>query len=87
MYVIQYCIRSERGLVVNICGVFFSYLIDLNGLAVAKSYYCDGLSVAKTTNSLSVAKFWGDGRSVAKDEVRRCIPTTTASTASARVRC
>jgi len=56
VYVIQYCICSERGLVVNICGLFF-YLIDLDGVAIAKSYYCDGLSIAKTTNNLSVAKF------------------------------
>jgi len=34
--------------------IFFTYLIGLDGLAVAKSYYCDGLSVAKTANSLSV---------------------------------
>jgi hypothetical protein len=67
--------------------IIFSYLIDLDGLAVAKSYYCDGLSIAKTTISLSVAKFWSDGWSVAKDEVCRCITTTTAPTASARVRC
>jgi len=65
---------------------FFTYLIDLDGLSVAKSCYCDGLSVAKSANISSVAKLWGDGWSVAKDEVRRCIHSMTASIATARVR-
>jgi hypothetical protein len=36
--------------------IFFTYLIDLDGLTVAKSCYCDGLSVAKSANMSSVAK-------------------------------
>jgi len=66
--------------------IFFTYLIDLDGLSVAKSCYCDELSVVKTTNRLSVAKLWGDGWSVAKDKVCCYIHTTTASTATAEVR-
>jgi len=56
VYVIQDCIGSKCCSVLNICG-FFTYLIDLDGLSVAKSYYCDELFVAKTANNrLSVAK-------------------------------
>jgi hypothetical protein len=65
---------------------FFTYLTELNGLSVAKSSYCDELSVAKSSNMLSVAKSWTVELSVAKDDVHRCIHITTASLATAGVR-
>jgi hypothetical protein len=67
VYGIQYCIGSECGLVLNISGlffylfnwagwIFFTYLTKPDGLSVAKYFYCDELSIAKTSNKLSVAK-------------------------------
>ena len=50
--------------------IFFTYLIELDGLSVAKSSYCDELSVAKSSNMLSVAKSRTVELSVAKDHVR-----------------
>ena len=74
------------GPVLNTSGlILFTYLIELDGLLVAKSSYCDELLVAKSSNMLSVAKSWTVELSVAKDDVRRCI--TTASLATAGVRC
>jgi hypothetical protein len=35
---------------------FFTYLTKPDGLSVAKCFYCNELSVAKTSNKLSVAK-------------------------------
>jgi hypothetical protein len=52
--------------------VFFTYLIEF-----------DGLSVAKCSNRLSVAKSWTVELSVAKYHVRRC--TMMASLAMAEV--
>ena len=63
--------------------LFFNYLIELDGLLVAKSSYCDELLVAKSSNMLSVAKSWTVELSVAKDDVRRCIHISTASLATA----
>ena len=63
--------------------VFFTYLIELDGLLVAKSFYCDELLVAKSSNMLSVAKSWTVELSVAKDDARRCLHITTALIASA----
>ena len=54
---------------------------------VAKSSYCDELLVAKSSDMLSVAKSWTVEMSGAKDDVRRCIHITTASLATAGVRC
>jgi hypothetical protein len=34
----------------------FTYLIELDGLSVAKCSYCDGMFVAKSSKRLSVAK-------------------------------
>jgi hypothetical protein len=36
--------------------IFFTYVIEPDGLSVAKRFYCDELSVAKASNRLSVAK-------------------------------
>ena len=65
--------------------IFFTNLIEVNGLLVAKSSYCDELSIAKSSN-MSVAKSWTVELSVAKDNVRRCIHITTASLATVGVR-
>ena len=54
---------------------------------VAKSSYCDELLVAKSSDMLSVAKSWTVELFVAKDDVRHCIYITTASLATAGVRC
>ena len=48
---------------------FLSYLIELDGLLVAKSPYTLELSVAKSSNMLLVAKSRTIGLSVAKDDV------------------
>ena len=72
------------GLIYNV--LFFTYLIELDGLLVAKSSYCDELLVAKSSNMLSVAKSWTVELSVAKDDVCRCLHITTALIASAGVR-
>ena len=56
--------------------IFFTYLIEVDGLSVAKSSYCDELSDAKRSNMVSVAK----------DDVRRNIHTMTASLATVGVR-
>ena len=85
VYVIQYCIDSEYRPVLNVWIIFFTYLIDLDGLSVAKSSYGNELSVAQTANGPSVAKLWDHGWSVVKDEVRRYIYLTTASIATAGV--
>ena len=66
--------------------LFFTYLIELDGLLVAKSSYCDELSVAKSSNMLSVVKSWTVELSAAKDDVCRCIHITMASLATAGVR-
>ena len=42
------------GLIYNV--LFFTYLIELDGLLVAKSSYYDELSIAKSSNMLSVTK-------------------------------
>ena len=72
-----YTVSNTAGL------IFFTYLIEVDGLSVAKSSYCDELLVAKRSNMLSVAKSWTVERSVAKDDVRHCIHTTTTSLATA----
>ena len=64
---------------------FFTYLIELDGLLVAKSSYCDELSVAKSSNMLLVAKSRTIGLSVAKDDVHRCLHIATASLATVGV--
>ena len=53
-----------------ICFNFFTYLIELDGLLVAKSSYYDELLVAKSSNMLSVTKSRTVELSVAKDHVR-----------------
>jgi hypothetical protein len=58
---------------------FFTYLIELDGLLVAKSSYCDELLVAKSSNMLSFAKSWTVEPSVAEDDVH--ITTTSLATA------
>ena len=63
--------------------IFFTNLIEVNGLLVAKSSYCDELSVAKSSNMLLVAKSWTVELSVAKDHVHRCLHITMASLAAA----
>jgi len=65
--------------------LFFTYLIELDGPLVAKSSYCDELSIAKSSN-MSVAKSWTVELSVAKDDIRHCIHITTTSLATAGVR-
>ena len=72
------------GLIYNV--LFFTYLIELDGLLVAKSSYCDELSAAKSSNMLLVAKSWTVELSVAKDHVRRSLHITTTSLATAGVR-
>jgi len=67
--------------------IFFTNLIEIDGLSVAKSSYWVELSVAKSSNMLSVAKSWTIELSVAKYDVRFYIHTTTASIAMAAVRC
>jgi hypothetical protein len=58
--------------VLNTSGlIFFTYLTELDGLSLAKSSYCDELSVAKSSNMLSVAKSWTVELSIAKDDVCR----------------
>jgi len=66
---------------------FSTYLIELDGPSVAKSFYCDELSVAKSSNRLPVAKSWNIELFVAKGYVRRYIHITTASLTTVGVRC
>ena len=61
---------------------FYLFTIEPVELLVAKIYYSIGLSVAKSSNILSVAKSWTVELSVAKDDVRRCLYITTASLAT-----
>jgi hypothetical protein len=65
---------------------FFTYLTKTDGLSVAKCFYCDELSIAKTSNKLSVAKARAMDSPSLKMKVRRCIHTTTASIATVGVR-
>jgi len=64
---------------------FYLFTIEPVELLVAKSYYSIGLSVAKSSNILSVIKSWTVELSVAKDDVRRCLRITTASLATVGV--
>ena len=64
----------------------FRYTRFFLSCLVAKSSYCDELSVAKSSNMLLDTKSWTVELSVAKDNVRRCIHITTASLATAGVR-
>ena len=67
--------------------VFFTYLIELDGLLVAKSSYYDELLVAKSSNMSSVAKSWTVKLSITKDDVRRCIHIMMASLSTTGVCC
>ena len=79
MYGPIYTVSNTTGL------IFFTNLIEVDGLSVAKSSYCDERSVAKSSNMLLVAKSWTVEWSVAKDDVHRGILITTASLATAGV--
>ena len=67
MYGPIYTVSNTAGL------IFFTNLIEVDGPSVAKSSYCDELSVAKSSNMLLVAKSWTVELSVAKDDVCHCI--------------
>ena len=65
---------------------FYLFTIEPVELLVAKSYYSIGLSVAKSSNILSVVKSWTVELSVAKDDVRRCLHITMVLLATVGLR-